>query len=181
MTRWLRGGATTVYHDCRIMKPCYQGKSIATDLEVSLGGDPNAVHYDARMLEGHNMKFKPKTKDATKAWKEIMSVKTTLIEAIIRHGYNVFVLDADTVLLQNPMDYVQSRTSQCDFQWQADGKSKFLWKDLQSRTHFNAGVYYALSNERTKLMYRKWLEAYSCQKGRREQHALTLVLHNTHR
>ena len=54
-------------------------------------------------------------------------------------------------------------------------------EDLQWRTHFNAGVYHAVSNERTKRMYADWLEAYKCKKGRREQHALTIVLHNTFR
>jgi hypothetical protein len=37
------------------------------------------------------------------------------------------------------------------------------------------------SNERSKSLYSKWLKAYACKKGRREQHALTLALHNTFR
>lgn len=73
------------------------------------------------------MKFRPKTKNAQQAWKQIMSIKTTVIEAIVRNGYNVFVMDADTVLLRNPFDYVTERAAGCDFQWQADGKDKFLY------------------------------------------------------
>jgi hypothetical protein len=78
------------------------------------------------LLEGKNMKFRPKQKTASQAWKQIMSVKTTVIEAIVRHGYDVFVMDADTVLLHNPLDYVGERRDGCDYQWQADGKDKFL-------------------------------------------------------
>ena len=71
------------------------------------------------------MKFQPKTKDAQQAWKRIMSVKTTVIEAIVRQGYNVFIMDADTALLGDPFKYIGSRAERCDFQWQADGKDKF--------------------------------------------------------
>lgn len=83
--------------------------------------------YLQALLEGKNMKFRPKQKTASQAWKQIMSVKTTVIETIVRHGYDVFVMDADTVLLHNPLDYVGERSSSCDFQWQADGKDKFLF------------------------------------------------------
>ena len=78
-----------------------------------------------KLLHGLNMKFQPKTSDAQQAWKRIMSVKTTVIEAIVRNGYNVFIMDADTALLANPTEHLQGRAPHCDFQWQADGKDKF--------------------------------------------------------
>eukprot|EP00123_Amoebidium_parasiticum_P009538 comp19540_c0_seq1/m.22882 comp19540_c0_seq1/g.22882 ORF comp19540_c0_seq1/g.22882 comp19540_c0_seq1/m.22882 type:complete len:600 (-) comp19540_c0_seq1:1017-2816(-) len=151
------------------------------EMERSEGGDEMAVYFDEVLLKDKKMNFRPRTKNAEQAWKEIMSVKTTVIETITRHGYNVFVMDADTVLLQNPFNYLWSRAGDCDIQWQADGKDKFKWEDLQSRTHFNAGVYFARSTPKLQGLYGRWLDAYTCRKGRREQHALTIVLHNTFR
>eukprot|EP00124_Ichthyophonus_hoferi_P004651 Ihof_evm1s539 gene=Ihof_evmTU1s539 len=151
------------------------------EMERRTGGDDMAVYFDETLLYNKKMNFKPRTANAQRAWKEIMSVKTTVIEAIIRLGYNILVMDADTVLLQNPFSYVWGRSKDCDIQWQADGKDRFLWEDLQARTHFNAGVYFAHSTPLLRELYTRWLEAYQCKKGRREQHALTIVLHNTYR
>eukprot|EP00127_Corallochytrium_limacisporum_P005801 Clim_evm19s211 gene=Clim_evmTU19s211 len=133
--------------------------------------------YDGRSLftPGEKTNYEYGQKEV---WRRIMHVKTRFIAECINAGLDVMIMDADTALLA-PIDTdLHQRSARCDIQFQADAGRGIEEADLWANVATNAGVYFALSNHRTRRLYHAWLDAYECDEARREQLALQIAYHN---
>eukprot|EP00123_Amoebidium_parasiticum_P022487 comp8850_c0_seq1/m.4053 comp8850_c0_seq1/g.4053 ORF comp8850_c0_seq1/g.4053 comp8850_c0_seq1/m.4053 type:complete len:391 (-) comp8850_c0_seq1:552-1724(-) len=145
------------------------------DNVVEFTGDEQSAFFDEALFAGHKVNWDREDDDQEDVWRRLMSFKVTIVSSILEMGYDVFVTDADTSLLQNPFKYLPT-VSSCDLEFQPDRKDKFTLAEYRGIKAFNCGVYLAKSSPAVLRLYRVWQNAFNCAEGSREQRALHVTL-----